>query len=105
MAASIERSYNVSRDRAWFGHSFGGLFGVYLLINGSDVFQRFIIGSPSLWWDKRAMLKAEDALAASGKPLNARVFLSVGVLEQQMAPTYPMVTDLQAFVQQLQQHQ
>ncbi|PYR73523.1 MAG: hypothetical protein DMF87_25645 [Acidobacteria bacterium] len=104
LAASIERSYNVSRDRAWFGHSFGGLFGVYLLFNGSDVFHRFIIGSPSLWWDKRAMLKAEDARAASGKPLNARVFLSVGVLEQQMAPTYPMVTDLQAFVEQLQQH-
>ena len=101
LVPSIEKSYNVSRDRAWYGHSFGGLFGVYLLFNGGDMFQRFIIGSPSLWWDKRAMFAAEEAFAASRKPLAGRVFLSVGALEQQFAPAYPMVRDLQAFTERL----
>ncbi len=101
----IEQTYRVSRtDRAWFGHSFGGLFGTYLLFNANDLFNRFIIGSPSLWWDHRTMFAAEQAFASSGKPLRARAFLSVGVLEQQMAPTYPMVTDLQEFVERLNEH-
>jgi predicted alpha/beta superfamily hydrolase len=26
----VERTYNVKQDRAWFGHSFGGLFGIYI---------------------------------------------------------------------------
>jgi uncharacterized protein len=100
---SIEGTYHVNRsDRTWYGHSFGGLFGVYLLFNANDLFNRFIIGSPSLWWDKRAMLAAEDAFAATKKPLHGRAFLSVGVLERQLAPKYPMVTDLREFATRLQ---
>lgn len=104
LAPSIERTYNVTGDRAWFGHSFGGLFGVYLLFNATDVFQRFIIGSPSLWWDKRVMFTAEETFAASRRSLPVRVFLSVGLLEDELGPTYPMVTDMQAFAERLRQH-
>src|SRR5579864_2232255 len=38
------RAVNPS-ERAWFGHSFGGLFGLYALFHNDGLFQRFVIGS------------------------------------------------------------
>jgi uncharacterized protein len=61
-----------------------------------------VIGSPSLWWNDRAIFAAEASYAASTAALPARVFFSVGSLEQLLAPRYPMVTDLQAFVHTLE---
>ena len=69
------------------------------------LFQRFIIGSPALWWNNRVIFKSEESFAASGNVLPARVFFSVGLLEQRLAPTYPMVTDLQAFTGTLKRRQ
>jgi uncharacterized protein len=103
LVPSMERTYRVShQDRAWFGHSFGGLFGAYALLHNDGLFQRFVIGSPSLWWNHRVLFSMEESFAASGKPLPVRTFFSVGLLEEQMGPRYPMVTDLRAFVQRLE---
>jgi len=100
----IEQTYNVSHDdRGWYGHSFGGLLGTYLLLNANDVFKRFVIGSPSLWWDHRVMFDMEKSFAKKSKALPARAFFSVGGLEQDLAPKYPMVSDLKAFVEVLGQ--
>jgi predicted alpha/beta superfamily hydrolase len=64
---AIEKLFNVSRtDRAWFGHSLGGLFGVYAMLNNDGLFRRFIIGSPSLWWNDQAILTTEESFAQSG---------------------------------------
>ena len=104
LVPSIERAYRVSpQDRAWFGHSFGGLFGAYALFHNDGLFQQFVIGSPSLWWDHRVLFSMEESFASTRKPLPVRAFLAVGLLEQQMDPRYPMVTDLRAFVQRLEQ--
>ena len=97
----IERRYNVSHDdRALAGHSFGGLFATYALLKGHRVFRRFVIGSPSLWWDHQAMLRMEDLYAASGGPLPARVFLSSGALEDGTGG-HPMTADFKAFAERL----
>jgi hypothetical protein len=78
----IEVEYRVdARNRAIFGHSFGGLFAFYTLLHGQGAFQRFIIASPALWWDDRVSLRDEAAYAAANSSLNATVFFSAGVLE------------------------
>ncbi len=94
----IEATYNVNQDRAWFGHSFGGLFGIYALFNNDALFRRFIIGSPSLWQGSQTIKAAEQSFAATGKPLSAKVFFSVGLLEPG-----GMVGDLRAFIGTLEQ--
>ena len=97
----IERRYNVSHDdRALAGHSFGGLFATYALLKGDGVFRRFIIGSPSLWWDHQAVLRMEDAYALSGRPLRARVFLSSGALEDGTGG-HPMTSDFKRFAERV----
>jgi hypothetical protein len=51
-----------------------GLFGTYVLFHNDGLFKRFVIGSPSLWWNNRVILSVEESFAASRKPLPARVF-------------------------------
>jgi hypothetical protein len=102
LVPSIEKNYNVNQDRAWFGHSFGGLFGVYALFNNDGLFRRFVIGSPSFWQASKIIQDAETSFAATGKPLPARVFFSVGMLEGN-ATGPGMVGDLKAFISLLDQ--
>jgi len=70
------------------------------LREGDGVFRRFVIGSPSLWWDHQAMFRIEDAYALSGRPLRARVFLSSGALEDGTGG-HPMTSDFKAFAERL----
>jgi uncharacterized protein len=63
--------YDVDHENAtYFGHSFGGLFGIHVLLTAPAEFRRYIIGSPSLWWDRSVMfnyeaLSAGEAVSAS----------------------------------------
>jgi predicted alpha/beta superfamily hydrolase len=77
----IESKYRVTSDRGLAGHSLGGLFAAYVWLNDGNTFSRYLIGSPSLLWDKGMILKVEAAVAESGKTLHGRVFLSVGAEE------------------------
>ena len=99
---TIEAEYRTEHDdRALYGHSFGGLFGTYALLHGNGIFRKFIIGSPSYWWDHRVTFELEEAYAATHDALPARVFFSVGMLEEvegdeELAP-YKMVSNLRDF--------
>jgi uncharacterized protein len=50
-------------------------------LNDNNTFSRYLIGSPSLNWDDEMILKAEAAVAESGKTLRGRIFLSAGADE------------------------
>ena len=77
----IERRYRTTGDRGLLGHSLGGLFAAYALFAAPDLFQRFGINSPSLWWRTGDTFAAESTFAATHSALPARVFLSVGAEE------------------------
>jgi predicted alpha/beta superfamily hydrolase len=93
----IDAKYpTIPEDKGYFGDSLGGLFGLYIMFNQPDTFNRYIIGSPSAWWDKEVILKQAKKFVDSGKPLNARVFIAVGALEEvgAMGAQYRMVTNV-----------
>jgi predicted alpha/beta superfamily hydrolase len=69
-------------DRCLVGWSLGGLFGLYTLFNRPEAFARYLLVSPSIWWDDRAILKDEAAYAASHDDLAARVYACVGEREE-----------------------
>ncbi|WP_347922460.1 alpha/beta hydrolase-fold protein [Pontimicrobium sp. SW4] len=74
----IETKFRVEKDsRTLFGHSLGGLLGSYLLVNGQELFNNYIISSPSMWWDDYYVLKN-----GSSSSISSKVFLSVGALER-----------------------
>lgn len=69
-------------DRTLVGHSFGGLFGLVTLFGQPAAFRRYLIISPSLWWDNQVILRHEQAWAESHDNLPARLFIAVGGREQ-----------------------
>ena len=70
------------KDRAYFGDSLGGLFGCYVLFTAPETFNRYIIGSPSLWWGGESTFALEESYGKSHDDLAATVFLGVGGLEE-----------------------
>ena len=47
----IENKYPVTHYRTLIGHSYGGLFAIYSLMNYPQVFENFLAIDPSLDWD------------------------------------------------------
>jgi predicted alpha/beta superfamily hydrolase len=82
MPAVAGRGYAMNTsDSALVGHSYAGLFGAYVLFVAPETFGRYLLSSPSLWWDDGLMLKMETEFAAGHDDLAARVFLSAGEYE------------------------
>jgi predicted alpha/beta superfamily hydrolase len=98
----IERRYRAhAQDRTLIGHSYGGLFGTYVLLTQPSLFKRYVLVSPSLWYANRIALTMEEAAAAAGIKPDARVFFAVGSRENQPANNRAMVDDLTELVEKL----
>lgn len=65
-------------DRTLIGLSFSGLFCTWALFNHPGVFNRYVIISPSLWWDNDLSFRYEEVYAAKHQSLAARVYLVAG---------------------------
>jgi hypothetical protein len=94
----IQSNYRIDpEDKAIAGASFGGLFALYALFHYPDTFNRYIIGSPSIWWDEAVTFTYESEFAASNVDLSAKVFMSVGALEAEdmIAPMQKLARTLQ----------
>ena len=93
----INKKYYVdTTDQTYCVFSLGGLFGLYTLFNSSDSFKRYVIGSPSIWWDDRHILKVEEEYAKKNKNLSAKVFMSIGDLEEEGGDNFKMISNMKA---------
>jgi predicted alpha/beta superfamily hydrolase len=77
----IDRTYRTRTDAAGTGlggSSLGGLVTLYLGFRRASVFGRLAVLSPSVWWDRRAILKT--VRQARSKP-KLRIWLDMGTAE------------------------
>ena len=113
-----DRFPDAADDMTYFGHSLGGLFGAYTLLTASSTFDRYIVSSPSLWWDSEVIFDVERRQAETIRR-HSEVFFGIGSLETDAGrrreaanlsdghPAKPpaahldMVDDLRRFVAQL----
>lgn len=65
-------------DTGLGGSSLGGLVTLYLGLKYPDVFTRLAVMSPSVWWDRRAILR--NVREARPKP-RLRIWLDIGTRE------------------------
>ena len=78
----IARSYRADMSRKTFvGHSYGSVFGLYTLFTRPGMFQNYVLGSPSLWFDDHLLLKMEAEYARTHKDLPARIHMVAGSFE------------------------
>lgn len=86
----IEENFRATpARRVYAGHSYGGLFGAFVLLEAPDTFRSYILGSPSFWYDDELIYKMEEAFAAEHSDLVADIYLSVGEFEEPSAIAYP----------------
>ena len=82
LGPALESTYPVQPgDTTLVGMSLGGLFSTWVLLTQPESFNRYVIASPSLWWNREQVWDWEEALAARQRELPASVFLSAGALE------------------------
>jgi predicted alpha/beta superfamily hydrolase len=73
-----------ARRQSLMGYSLGGLFALHVLFNHPDAYQSLVIGSPSIWWNGREVLKDEDKFAAAVRSAKAapRILITSDQWEQ-----------------------
>ncbi|MGL1893956.1 MAG: alpha/beta hydrolase-fold protein [Spirochaetaceae bacterium] len=100
----INENYRTkAHDLTLFGDSYSGLFALYTLFNRSNLFNRYIIGSPSIYWDNEVIFKIEEESNKSNIPPKAKLFLSVGELEAVQEPAFAkMVRNVEIMSERLE---
>ncbi|MFI1773264.1 alpha/beta hydrolase-fold protein [Thalassobellus citreus] len=73
----VESNYRVTNYRTLIGHSYGGLFGVYTLINDPDVFANYLCIDPSLDWDNQKVLKQAEAVLSKNDFSKKSLYVSL----------------------------
>ena len=102
------------QHKIFAGHSYGSLFGAYVLLTEPGMFDGYVLGSPSLWYDDHLLFARERDYAAKHKDLPAKVYIGAGAFEgvapksnphdQRYSSEGEMVADAKAFAQLLASH-
>lgn len=92
----IEHKYKTSKERGIFGHSLGGLFAAYCLLSKPNLFQKYSMNSPSIWWNNGEMVALADSTARRNPNLKASIFISAGSMEGDF-----MITPVNNFIRHL----
>jgi len=66
------------RRKAFVGHSYGSLLGLEMLLAQPASFEHYILGSPSLWFDRGVLFEREQAYAKAQRDLRASVYFGIG---------------------------
>jgi predicted alpha/beta superfamily hydrolase len=78
----VEGRYRTDpQQKLFLGHSYGALLGAQILFTEPAMFNGYILGSPSFWYDKRHIFGVEKAYAAMHRDLPAKVYFYVGEYE------------------------
>lgn len=68
--------------RILVGQSYGGLFGLWAALTEPGLFSGYLLTSPSLWYNKRALFDLEARIGPTLKDLPGRIYFATGGLER-----------------------
>jgi len=74
----VESNFRVHPYRLLEGHSFGGLFSTYALMEKPDIFDAFIIQAPALWWNKEEMTEKAKGFFKSNSNMDKAIYFGIG---------------------------
>ena len=93
----LARAYPIDdAERTLYGHSWGALFTVGVLLKHPEAFKHFVASSPSIWWNRRSVLDhlARFRAKVEGGNASPRVLLTVGGAEESVPKPIPkMILD------------
>jgi predicted alpha/beta superfamily hydrolase len=74
----VESQYRVTNYKTLIGHSYGGLFTVYTLLNRPNLFSNYIAIDPSLDWDNQRLLNEAKEKLSSYNYQEKSLYVSLG---------------------------
>jgi predicted alpha/beta superfamily hydrolase len=92
----VKEKYRASGKRALVGHSFGGLFATWAMLEEPALFDGYVIVSPSYWYHDRWLFTQEEGFSRTHDALPVQAYLAVGDSEASR-----MVADFREFVAQM----
>jgi predicted alpha/beta superfamily hydrolase len=93
----LHQKYGASNSATLIGQSLGGLLATEILVKKPALFNRYIIVSPSLWWDNGSMLNTIRSMPLIAPTQKIDVYIGVG--KEGLTPTkIPRVMEVDANV-------
>lgn len=74
----VEKKYKTDSSKTIIGQSLGGLLATEILFTKPELFNHYIIISPSLWWNDGALLKAAPAVLKENYTKTTNIYVGVG---------------------------
>ena len=74
----IEKEYKVNDSKMIIGQSLGGLLATEILMKKPELFNKYVIISPSLWWDNGSLLKQNTGMLSESFSQNTGIYIGVG---------------------------
>ena len=74
----VEKKYKTNKIKTIIGQSLGGLLATEVLLKKPNLFNNYIIVSPSLWWDNESLLAVAPNLLQNQTDHTIQVYISVG---------------------------
>jgi len=91
----IEKKYKTNNSKTIIGQSFGGLLATEILMKKPQLFNKYIIISPSLWWDNGSLLNEKSEIYQENFIEQIDIYIGVG--KEGLAPTeIPHVMEVDA---------
>jgi predicted alpha/beta superfamily hydrolase len=80
----IQKKYKSTGSKMIIGQSLGGLLATEILLKKPALFDKYIIVSPSLWWDNASLL--EEKSPVLDKNFNQKTTVYIGVGKEGLGP-------------------
>ena len=74
----IEKKYRTTTSKTIIGESLGGLLATEILIKKPTLFSKYIIVSPSLWWDNGSLLNQASDILQDNFPQKTDIYIGCG---------------------------
>ncbi|KQC00044.1 alpha/beta hydrolase [Pedobacter sp. Hv1] len=91
----IEKKYRTNNSKTIIGQSLGGLLETEILLKKPTLFNKYIIISPSLWWDNGSLLGQDSKILQGDFTQQTEIYIGVG--KEGLTPTeLPRVMEVDA---------
>jgi len=91
----IEKKYKTNDSKTIIGQSLGGLLGTEILLKKPTLFNKYVIVSPSLWWNNGSLLDLDSEMLKENFKQQTDIYIAVG--KEGLAPTaIPHVMEVDA---------
>ncbi|MFB9079471.1 alpha/beta hydrolase [Flavobacterium procerum] len=91
----INNKFKTSESKTIIGQSLGGLLETEILLKNPSLFNKYVIVSPSLWWDNGSLLNLDSKILQENFEQPTEIYIAVG--KEGLTPTeIPRVMEVDA---------